>query len=273
MKIKEETKLNPEVFNQIKKGLRKSRQLTSQTLNNIQGYARKWLFFEDSEGNMLGHAAIKKSEREEFDTEIGFIYTYPSQEYSREEIITSLVEYINNNYGSGGIYAEVLLNPIKRVFRNLGYSKIDEWDSKVRSGNKVELYTNKDLIIISEDNMKKKNLWNFLENQLKKIDEANFDIVEEGGQITFYKGYYKDGNKIASIPKKGNVIDGRVPIHALTPFFNSLKEKFRIPDETIENFKKKYTGGVPIFQDVIELDVTQDVIEIRPEAKEKAARQ
>lgn len=192
MKIQTAKTLDDNTFKYIKEGLKRSKQLKPETLKNIKNYAKEWIFIKDNENNILGHAAIKKSKREGFGTEIGFIYTYPNKEIEKDQIIYKLIEYIDKKKGSEGIYAEVLLSPIKRIFKKLGYAKIDEWDSEVREGQKVELYTNKDLIIISEDKMKKINMWNYLENKLNIFTESVYTVtsdgVAKGGSLSGGKG-------------------------------------------------------------------------------------
>jgi len=234
MKIIEKDKLSSDEFKLIKNGLQKSRQLTPETLSNIPYYARKWMFFFEGD-NVLGHAAIKKSEREEYDIEIGFIYTYPDKQYSQEEIIYNLLKYINDKHSDKGIYAEVLLNPIKRIFKKIGYSKIDEWDSKVRKGNKVELYTNKNLMIISEDDMK--SLWNYLEekmNLLKSYDEALME-VDKSGKVTW-------GSNTFNVPLTDNkeFID-------VDAFKRIIKTKGLLTDEdNIQIPEDMKANGIPI---------------------------
>lgn len=286
MKIIEKEKLTSDEFKIIKNGLRKSRQLTSQTLDNIQYYAKKWLFFYDSKDNndILGHAAIKKSAREDFDIEIGFIYTYPDKQYSQEEIIYNLIKYINEKYSNKGIYAEVLLNPIKRIFKKIGYSKIDEWDSKVREGNKVELYTNKNLMIISEDNMS--NLWNYLEGKLKDINEETVDLAltnnvgdeiedenletEKPLKIGVFRNNSKKGIEYVSLPLKQVAVatdidetDFRVTTEGMDKILISLLSKGLITKEAKENFINNYKDkSLQVSSDTIELNVKGNNISI-----------
>jgi len=179
MKIEIKKELDQETLKKVKEGLKRSRQLKPQTLRYAETYAKEWIFIKNNDNKVIGFAAIKKPEKDGFDSEIGFIYTYPDKELSKEDIIYKLISYINKKNGNGGIYASVLLNPIKKIFKQLGYDKIDEWDSEVRPGNKVELFTNKKLKIVSEDKMKKITLWDYLENKLNIFNESVYTITPE----------------------------------------------------------------------------------------------
>lgn len=289
MKIYEIKKITNREVSKIKSGLKRSKQLTPETLEVIFDYAKSWLFVKD-DGKIIGHSAIKKSKREGYGVEIGFIYTYPSKNHSEDEILHKLIEFINNKYNNQGIYAEVLLNPIKRVFKNIGYDKIDEWDSKVRRGNKVELYTNKDLTIISEDNMSKKekklSLWNFLEDHLQNVSEETIDVAltdnigdeiddkslkgKKPLKVGVFRGDSKKKIQYFNLPLNSvakatdqEETDFRITQTGMKKILMSLVAKKMITQEAVDEFLLEYKDkSVQISSDTIEFNYENGSISI-----------
>jgi len=130
---------------------------TGQILNDkfLKRTAKRWYIQKDEDRRITAFAVQKQSRKEGYDSEIGYFYSIPSHR-NPEEVgrFLNVIERNTTGETAGKIYITVVHPAMKRILKNLGYEKIDIWDNDVDVKKPVELWTNDELTIVSDKDVK-----------------------------------------------------------------------------------------------------------------------
>jgi hypothetical protein len=184
--IKSIANISEKDYNNIVDILRETGQLSTDRY--LRKNAKRWFIQTDNNRRIVAFAVQKKSRKKGYDSEIGYFYSIPDHRNLEEmDKFLDVIERNTKGETAGKAYITVVHPAMKRLLKNIGYGKIDRWDNDVDIKKPVELWTNDEITIVKDKEVKgydesifEKDLNSYLEISTAIADEYDkfYDIPE-----------------------------------------------------------------------------------------------